>query len=376
MTPAEIAMGWLFGHVDAEPAPSGPIDSPRATLERVVLEAMSRQPCGVAFSGGRDSSLVLAVATHVARREGLPDPVPVTRVFPNVGEAEEDRWQELVVRHLGIDEWHRVVIPDGDLDLVGPLAARHLIRDGVVWPPAIAGDIPLVESMPGGSMLDGEGGDEVLGVLAHRIAPVTHLIRHPSPMRWGRVQRAALALAPHSVRAHRTRTRWRSRFTWLRPAGRESLFQAVAANERNQPLSFATSVSMVPRGRAQVLWGRNRKILALGSGTTFSSPLLSGDFVQSLAADGGVLGRGDRGVVLRNLVSDLLPEEVLMRSDKVTFNGCYMSQHTRRFAEQWNGDGVDHELVDAELLRQEWLSEWPSAMTAALLQQAWRTQRT
>lgn len=77
-------------------------------MEHAVLPAVSRPPCVVTFSGGRDSSLVLAVAANVARREGLPQPVPATINFKGIKTAEESSWQELVIRHLGLDEWvHR-----------------------------------------------------------------------------------------------------------------------------------------------------------------------------------------------------------------------------------------------------------------------------
>ena len=60
------------------------------------------------FSGGRDSSAVLATATMVARKHGLNDPVPITLRCPAIEEADETASQELVIRHLGIEEWlHR-----------------------------------------------------------------------------------------------------------------------------------------------------------------------------------------------------------------------------------------------------------------------------
>lgn len=373
MSPNEIVLGWLFGHLPEQPTMSSePVGTPREALERVVREALLRPPCGVAFSGGRDSSVVLAVATHVARRDGLDDPVPITRVFPGVAEAEEDQWQEMVVRHLGLKEWQRVNIGGGDLDFVGPLAARHLLPHGVVWPPAIAADIPLIEALPGGSIIDGEGGDEVFGVLAHRVAPVTALVRRPRPVRWRRVRRALAALAPAPIRARRVRDRWRNESLWLRPVGRELYLDAHVAAERARPLSFSSSVSMILRARAQRLWTNNRRILARPSNTDLSSPLLHPDVVRAVARDGGVVGRGDRTMVLCELVPDLLPDKMLSRTAKATFNGCYMARHTREFAGRWDGEGVDHELVDPEGLRRAWLAEWPSPMTAALLQQAWR----
>src|SRR5579884_3063930 len=66
------------------PAPGGLY----AALESVLVAALSRPPCAVSFSGGRDSSAVLALATDAARRHGLELPVPVTMRFPSVTAAE------------------------------------------------------------------------------------------------------------------------------------------------------------------------------------------------------------------------------------------------------------------------------------------------
>ena len=59
-----------------DPADLWPTADPRPTLERILLGALQRAPCVVAFSGGRDSSALLAEATRVARVHGLEDPVP------------------------------------------------------------------------------------------------------------------------------------------------------------------------------------------------------------------------------------------------------------------------------------------------------------
>jgi hypothetical protein len=376
MSPMEVVLGYLFGHTGSQLPATSATAGPRRVLEDVVREALLRPPCGVAFSGGRDSSVVLAVATHVARRDGLPEPVPITREFPGVSEAEESRWQEMVVRHLGLRDWHRVTIPDGDLDFIGPIAAKHLLEHGIVWPPAIAADSPLIEAVPGGSVIDGEGGDEVLGVTAHRIGLVMHLLRQPRPLRWRRVRAALHAVSPALIRV-RTRQTWVGEMSaWLRPAANDALLDVVADVERERPLSFATSVRTVPSARALVMWTRNRQILARPYQTALSSPLIHPAFVRAIARDGGRFGRGDRTATLRALVADLLPDEVLSRPSKATFNTCYMAQHTREFATQWGGDGVDHDLVDPEQLQRAWLAERPTPMTAALLQQAWRATRT
>jgi hypothetical protein len=377
MSPIEVALGYLFGHDGVLPPPELPHVDPRRALELAVLPALERPPCGVAFSGGRDSSLVLAVAVHVARREGLPEPIPITRVFPDVSESDEQLWQERVVRHLDVRDWHRVTVHD-ELDVLGPHATAHLREHGIVWPPTIAGDTPLLEPIHHGSLIDGEGGDDVLGWAAHRIAPLARLLRSPRPLRRRRAISAAGSLAPAGLRMRHVRRRFQGQPTpWLRPVARDQLVEMFAQLERSRPLAFMKSVRMVPRRRSQVLGARNRRILAARADVELTSPLLHPEVVHALARDGGRLGRGDRTAVLRAMAADLLPDDVVSRSGKASFTRCYMGRPTQEFAAAWTGVGVDPELVDLDELRRTWLSAAPIAPTAALLQAAWlATNRT
>jgi asparagine synthase (glutamine-hydrolysing) len=370
MSPQEIVCGYVFGTVGTLPAARTAL-TPREALERVVRRALERSPCGVAFSGGRDSSAVLAVATHVARRDGLPEPVPITKVYPDVADADERRWQERVVRHLGLRDWQRVVIHD-ELDLVGPVARARLLAHGVVWPPTIGTDGPVLEALGPGSLIDGEGGDGVFGDATHRIAPLARLIRSPRPLRRRRILAGLEALGPARLRFAGVRRFWGADATpWLRPAGREALLSALYGTERSRPLSFEASLRMVPCQRHHVLAARNRRLLAAERGVEISSPLVHPDVVGALARDGGVLGPGDRTAVLRSLVADLLPDDVIARTTKAVFTDCFMARHTREFAEGWDGSGVDVDLVDPEALRRQWLADQQHALTTALLQSAW-----
>jgi asparagine synthase (glutamine-hydrolysing) len=374
MSPSEVTIGYVFGQIEGHGTrPNGDGDAaPRALLEDAVRRALLRAPCGVAFSGGRDSALVLAVATHVARRDGLPDPVPITRRFA-APEADESQWQEDIVRHLGLRDWQRIELDD-ELDVVGPIAAEHLRRHGVVWPPAIASDVPLVDAVPGGSLIDGEGGDQLLEVWNHRVGPLADVLRSPRPVRRSRLRHALEACAPASWRGPRAARATVSAHPrpWLRPAGLELVLAAYDAVERSRALSYATSVRSIVHRRAEVLANRNRAVLAAARcDVTHSSPLLDPDVVDALARDGGFLGRRDRTDVLRRLASDLLPDAVLARTTKATFTTCYMASHTRAFAADWTGIGVDPELVDVEQLRAAWLAEHPTPPTGALLQAAW-----
>jgi asparagine synthase (glutamine-hydrolysing) len=367
----EVAFGFVFGLTAESPAPSQR-DGPRRTLERIVRSALVRPPCGVAFSGGRDSSLVLAIAVHVARREGLPDPVPITNVFPDVPETDESAWQETVVRHLGLDDWERVILRD-ELDLLGQIATRRLVEHGLVWPPTIHADVPALERLRGGCLIDGEGGDEVLGTALHRITPVTRLLRSPRPLRWRRVKRAVRAAAPARIRIDLAYLRRRTdeETPWLRDRARAARVAALAEQERDAPLSFSASVLRVPRRRSQALADHNRRLLAEPYDVDVVSPLIELDFVRAMSDDGGLFGRGDRTAVMRLLASDLLPDAVLSRTTKASFGGTYWGWQTREFAEAWSGRGVDNDLVDPDVLRKLWRSGDHNPLSSALIQAAW-----
>jgi hypothetical protein len=67
---------------------------------------------------------------RVARREGLPEPIPATLRFPEASDTDEDDWQEQVVRRLGCGDWTRLEFTD-ELDLVGPVARRVTATEGL-----------------------------------------------------------------------------------------------------------------------------------------------------------------------------------------------------------------------------------------------------
>ena len=67
-----------------------------------ILPALLRPPCVMSFTGGRGSSLVLAVAVQLARREGLELPVPATIRMRGSANADESAYQERLVIRLGL----------------------------------------------------------------------------------------------------------------------------------------------------------------------------------------------------------------------------------------------------------------------------------
>ena len=372
MTPMEVVLGWVDGWVDPprESPIDEPIPGPRAALEREILAALRRPPCGVSFSGGRDSSAILAVAVDLARREGLPAPIPITKVFPDAPETDESTWQELVIGHLGVEDWVRLTLHD-ELDLVGPLATSLLVRYGAVWPPLLHSNMPMLEVVRGGSLLTGEGGDEVLGVDAHRIAPITRMIRTPLAVRRRHVVPIAESIAPARWRARQQLNDPDADQRWLRPPAVEVLRQIVLEEERRKPLGFAASVRSWRLERGVDLAEQNEQLLASEYDVALIQPLAGHPVIEALARDGGRLGRGFRTTNLRRLVGDLLPDAVLTRTSKVDFDTTFMTHPTSEFAERWSGEGLDAELVDVELLRDIWRSDERPGLSDPLLQAAW-----
>ena len=172
LSPLELVSGMPRGK---DPG-AGPLPRPqpglsaRRALERVVREALRHPPCVISFSGGRDSSAILALATDVAGRDGLAPPIAVTLTFPGCPDTGETEWQELVLRHFGVEDWVRLPFDD-ELDVIGPYAQEVIRACGPLWPANVHSHLPIAEHAHGGTMLTGFGGDEVLTTarMAYRV---------------------------------------------------------------------------------------------------------------------------------------------------------------------------------------------------------------
>jgi hypothetical protein len=334
----------------------------RAVLEAAVLRALQHAPCAVAFSGGRDSSAVLALALHVARREGLPPPIALTRRFAG-RDADESAWQERVIRHVGPVEWQRTESGPDDADLVGPSARLVAARHGVLFPANAYLLVPLLEASSGGALLTGVGGDEVLDspaadllqLLALRRAPRRRELRDLTRVLAGR--RASLTVgAPLDGR------------TWLQPSAWEEAIARTRAAEASYPLLWNRALRRWPSDRYHRALSSTLALLAADHKVVLVNPFLEPTSLVALAAEGGFAGFRSRAKALQRLVGDLLPEAVMTRTSKATFGQPLFGVHFRAFCDRWAGDGVDLELVDAERLRVAWDSPTPDFRSALLLQ--------
>lgn len=349
----------------------------REAMEQVILSALVKPRCVVDFSGGRDSSVVLAIASHVARREGLPLPVPFTRRFPEAPMAEESQWQELVIRHLRLPDWERREVTQ-ELDLIGDRAQRFLRRYGLLLPAPIYHWTLSFELATGGSHLTGEGGDEMLSTYRARAALAA--LRSPrSLLHRSRAMSFLANVAPGSARAPLLRRTYASIYPlahkqWMTPDAFSSFVERYAAQEASEPLSWRQALHWNISLRTVIAMKQNSGAIALDYDVKHLDPFFDATFVSALAQSRRTAGFVNRTQATSYLAGDLLPLKLLGRRSKAAFNNAYFAKMSRAFAETWDGSGVDSELVDAEALKREWLKPVPPGPSTALLQAAWMAQ--
>ena len=366
-TPLEIAVGAVLGEEDSSP-PLRVGDgrgSPREALERALLPALRRAPCAVTFSGGRDSSLVLAVAVALARREDLEPPVAVSARFANAPGTGESEWQELVVRHLGIDRWERVALDD-ELDLVGPVSAALLRRHGVLHPPHTSLFALLPARVPCRSLVTGFGGDQVLGGW---IGSREGRLSHRRPLRRALV--ALHAAAPPPLRRLALRSDLPER-PWLTEHARQEYARRWLGAAASEPAaSWPRYLAWVARRRSLASVRRSLDLALAGRDVVVFHPLMDHGVLDALARTGGRRGLGDRKALTGLLAGDDLPASVAARPTKAHFHHAYFRGPSRRFARSWDGSGLDPALVRPEELRRAWLGRMPRGSSALALQAAW-----
>jgi hypothetical protein len=370
LTELERATGLVIGP-DADgpklpPAPRGV--TPREALADSIRSALQRPPCMVLFSGGRDSSALLATAADLAQKERMPAPVALTYRFPGeMARAGESPWQELVVAHARVEDWIRIEVTD-ELDCLGPIGLDVLRRHGLIFPTAPHNLIPALRLCGGGSLLTGIGGDEILGrrshvadVLAGRVRPVPR-----------DVARIAIAIGPRGVRRARARRQAPNFVNWLTPAGRAAFESQWGEVVADNPLAWGTGIRWTWRSRSHQIAFASMDVLAGEHDVQLRHPFVSPRFVSVYARAGGIRGYAGRTEVMRMLFAGILPDEINTRPTKAVFGQPHWTHYSQDFARSWNGEGVNPDLVDVDVLRRLWGdTEPPPGPTLILLKQAW-----
>ena len=373
LTPLDIAYGIPLGNAPVPPlAHDGSVGTPREAIEQVLSEALRRTPCLISFSGGRDSSALLASAVGVARREGLDMPIPATLVFPQSEASNEDEWQAMVLRHLGVTEWERFEIHQ-EFDAVGPVATEALLRHGLLWPFNTHFHAPIIERAAGGSVVTGFGGDELGNSLnsarAERLL-TTRRIRHGSDLLI-----IGLAVSPRPVRelVHRRRGRAdMAEVPWLTTEGQDQLVRAFGASEGGIPLGWEAKLRRwIWPGRYFRLCVESFDVLGSYYDVEVVHPFVERRVLDALGSVGGFAGLGDRTGLMREVFGDLLPVELIERSSKGSFTVPLWTETAMQFARDWSGEGVDRELVDPDALRRHWAGDVRNLVSTTLLQSVW-----
>jgi asparagine synthase (glutamine-hydrolysing) len=337
-----------------------------------MRRALLRPPCLVSFSGGRDSSALLAVATEVARQEGLSLPVPVTLVFPESAAAEEEEWQTIVLGHLGLRDWLRIDIRH-ELGAVGPVAATALRRHGLLWPCNTHFHLPIVEQASGGSVVTGFGGDEI--ALSSATVRAERVVARRVRPRAGDVLSLGFAATPRSLRASvygRRALAEVSELPWLTAGGVRAISRSLGDMNARKPFGWESVVRRwIWRSRYFRVCMRSFAIMADFHDVEVFHPFVASEVLDALGRAGGFSGLGTRTELMGRLFGDLLPDEVVRRQTKGVFTDPVWTPATFRFARSWSGGGIDLPPVDVEGLRRHWMSERPDPRSTVLLQMAW-----
>jgi len=370
LTRLELVTGWTAGPDTRAPdiVTVDPVGHPVMALERALLPAVARSPCYVAFSGGRDSSVLLALATRIARREGLDDPIPLTMRFRDAPEGEESEWQANVVEHLRLSDWTIVQQAD-DIDLIGAEWRASLEENGLQWPPAAHGLLPLQRAAKGGAFVHGDGGDQVFAGWGR--GAVSDLLARRRRFRLRDVRRLIRAYAPLGVRRAIETRLAPTPAPWLIPAARRVWARHQGQANAAEPRSWTEFLRWTRRERATVLMLETLERQTRNAGAELFNPFWDSAFLHSLGRWGGRLGSGPRSALMSALFSDLLPERVLRRATKAHFTRAFFNEPTREFARGWEGPLPEPNVVLREPLRGAWLSELPPNTSAVLLQASW-----
>jgi asparagine synthetase B (glutamine-hydrolysing) len=374
LSPLELAIGMPLGVEGVPRAPDSPTargESPATALSEAMLPVLANPPALVAFSGGRDSSLLLAVAVDAARRHGLPLPVPVTYRSAAAPATDESEWQELIIAHMGIDDWVRIPGAD-ELDFLGPIAREALLRHGVRYPPNAHFVSRLAPHARGGTLVLGIGGDELFAAWrwtgrANVLAGRTRLDRR-------HLGTVLLGSAPALLRREVIRRRERPlAVPWITPQAR-ALLSGTVSDAEAQPTRWDHFVRGAVRRRTLTVALRTLSSLAEDAGARLSVPLVDARFLAALAGAAGRHGWSSRTAAVQAIAGDLLPPAATQRRTKAWFNEVYWGQQSRRFARAWDGVLGCPDLVDRDALRREWLKANPHAHAAVLLQARWLAQ--
>jgi hypothetical protein len=274
----------------------------------------------------------------------------------------------MIVSDLGALDWERLEFTD-ELDVIGPEATPLLLRFGPSFPFNGHFGMPSFRLASGGTYITGVGGDEIFEPNDQNALALALLRR--TPLRRGHLTLALRSFGPRALRSRRYRSMVPPE-PWLNPEISRKLVKELADALASQSLWFETQI------RRDIWRERSRRALqqtldAFGAtvGTTVLNPFQDGEFLGAVARQRGRAPWRSRAEAMDDLFGDVLLKQVRHRRTKASFDSIFFSNHSRAFAEEWDGTGVDTSLVDVDALRKTWLAPAVDPRSLSLLQAAW-----
>lgn len=372
LDPLELYSGIIAGRrrsaLPAEVDEPDANESPRDVLERLLLEPLTNAPCHVAFSGGRDSSAMLATATHVARRHALPDPIPLTVRMEEHPRTWETEWQELTIKHLGISEW-KIVPVVHELDALGEEAQGALRRHGLFWPSQAHSMLIFARNAGPGSLLTGGGGDEVFAGWSQRKVAFRSLLKlrpRRRALKW-----IAMSSLPQRAQTELLLARQRIETPWVRPEVERRLQKEYRERSRRRTKNWGEVLESFIDSRYMEFLRPVLDTFAMDYGVRLLEPFYDPRFIRAISRAAPPEGYANRTAGLRANFSDVLPREVIDRTTKAVFTEAAWGPEARAFAAAWDGRGLDERYVAVKALREEWAKPRPNPRSIPSLHQAW-----
>jgi hypothetical protein len=144
----------------------------------------------------------------------------------------------------------------------------------------------------------------------------------------------------------------------------------VATESAQEPFGLTARAAWWLRRRSMRVNLRSLAVLAKAQDVLVAHPLVEPELAFAILGD-PELAFADRAARLKTLLGDLLPADVYERRSKASFNRAFFGSHSRALADEWQGEAVDEEIVDADALRAVWQQEAPDGRTFTLLQSIW-----
>ncbi|MSW52653.1 MAG: hypothetical protein F2817_17415 [Actinobacteria bacterium] len=378
LTDREIAYGFPIGMSDSSiqenspPMRRGPSDHPIQVLDTILLNALTKSPCVITFSGGRDSSLLLARAAMVAKKHGLPGPVALTHRYPAEDvDAQETVWQHRVVDHLRLldlpVEW---IINDvtTEFDILGkPLTDLLTMNGRPFFPPASGASLFDYQFAAGGSLVTGEFGDELFAnSRSYRFRRSISELKYSGRTSMRRVVRP---LFPSMRSIGAEEIAMLTGITWLTEDALHGLFASVK-QAADDDFGWKSEVRRKLKTRAVQVSLETRDRIAGLFDCIPVDPFLDFQFIDSWFGHIDYFGIS-RSQSMRLLSDGMLPDSVIDRESKAFFNRSRFGEDTKSFAAKWDGAGIESPDVDVSRLRDAWMQNLVTLQSAMLLQQAW-----